>query len=578
MTRPQRHLPPQAPHTPIRLLALAGVLSLGVACDSLSTQKAPQPRSSAASNARLPPAAPGNSALPKELANSAPEDAGAVQPKEPPPHEGPWFVVTSLAASIYGEAKFDRKNQLGYARSGAKIPVNAGIVSKEQCSGGWYALVDGGYVCGNQGSVDPKDSKIRFTMKQPDLEAVLPYRYARNAKNGTPLYRSIPSREQMLQYEPYLDETRKPASADAGAPEPEVEHPTPSVDGGSSRTRLRNKLDQALSDAGLDLPIEDEPSAEPEVAWWQKENAHDTLHEVTLDQLESEADGILAKRMVKGFYVAVDKTFSWNKRAWYKTTKGLIAPQDRLGYASGSEFKGTELGTEHQLPVGWVYGWRKSTSLYEIDLEKKNVKTSGSADQFELLDLTGRTTEIREREYHETVAGKWVRTAHIRVAQPAPPPDDIGPAERWVDVNLAEQTLVAFEGAKPVYATLVSSGKSSKIKAKDHRTPTGEWRVREKHLTTTMDGDGTAAGDLPYSIEDVPYVMYYYRSYALHGAFWHRNYGVQMSHGCVNLAPLDAKWVFFFTGPALPRGWHGVWSSDANPGARVVVHNGEAKK
>jgi lipoprotein-anchoring transpeptidase ErfK/SrfK len=137
---------------------------------------------------------------------------------------------------------------------------------------------------------------------------------------------------------------------------------------------------------------------------------------------------------------------------------------------------------------------------------------------------------------------------------------------------VSEQTLVAFEGKRPVYATLVSTGKKSRIKAKDHRTPVGEWRVREKHITTTMDGDGTAAGDLPYSIEDVPYVVYYHRSYAVHGAFWHRNYGIRMSHGCVNLAPLDAKRVFFFVQPPLPQGWHGVWSRPERPGSRIRVH------
>jgi len=88
-----------------------------------------------------------------------------------------------------------------------------------------------------------------------------------------------------------------------------------------------------------------------------------------------------------------------------------------------------------------------------------------------------------------------------------------------------------------------------------------------------MDGDGTAAGDLPYSIEDVPFVQYYFRSFALHAAFWHSNFGVQMSHGCVNLSPLDAKWLFFFTGPDLPGGFHGVWSNEAATGSRVVVHD-----
>ena len=88
-----------------------------------------------------------------------------------------------------------------------------------------------------------------------------------------------------------------------------------------------------------------------------------------------------------------------------------------------------------------------------------------------------------------------------------------------------------------------------------------------------MDGDGTAAGDLPYSIEDVPYVLYYHRAYALHGAFWHNNFGVQMSHGCVNLAPLDAKYLFFFADPVIPPGFHGVWATEAQPGTRIVVHD-----
>ena len=129
-----------------------------------------------------------------------------------------------------------------------------------------------------------------------------------------------------------------------------------------------------------------------------------------------------------------------------------------------------------------------------------------------------------------------------------------------------------------MYATLISSGKESKDKEKDHRTPLGEWRIREKHITTTMDGDGTAAGDLPYSIEDVPYVMYYHKSFALHGAFWHTNFGMQMSHGCVNLSPLDAKFLFYFVTPViagrLPRLLgHGAGARYARhrPRLRLVV-------
>jgi hypothetical protein len=77
---------------------------------------------------------------------------------------------------------------------------------------------------------------------------------------------------------------------------------------------------------------------------------------------------------------------------------------------------------------------------------------------------------------------------------------------------------------------------------------------------------------MPYSIEDVPYVMYFEGSYALHAAFWHSNFGHEQSHGCVNLAPLDAKRLFFWTEPLLPQGWHGAIASKDKPGTRVVVH------
>ena len=145
--------------------------------------------------------------------------------------------------------------------------------------------------------------------------------------------------------------------------------------------------------------------------------------------------------------------------------------------------------------------------------------------------------------------------------------------EKMVEAILKRKRITPVS-IKPAPKDLFENVKfmQPKIKEKDHRTPTGEWRIREKHVTTTMDGDGTAAGDLPYSIEDVPYVVYFHRSYAVHGAFWHRNYGVRMSHGCINLAPLDARRVFFLVDPPLPEGWHGAWSTKDRPGSRVVVH------
>jgi len=502
------------------------------------------------------------------VAPSGTEGAPGVAPEVPPAdYKGPWLAITANAAGVYAEASFEAK-KLGYIRNGGRVAVEANPTSKKNCTSGWYKLLGGGFVCGNLGTTDLNHPDVKFATQGPNLDEVLPYPYARNAKNGTPLYKSVPSREQMEKYEPYLKAKEEESASED---ERNAKKKAKDIADAGAPSALPARLDTALADAGVALPTAQEAAdPEPEKPWWQRDDMKDRMHELKLDQLSEDADAILAKRMVSGFYVAVDKTFRWNNRSWYKTTRGLVTPSDRFWQTAGSKFKGVELTSDWKLPMGFVFGGNKSISSYSIDDDK--IKPAKTYEHFAPVQLTGKEQDFHGTKYAETGDGSWVKRSQIRMTSPGPLPVDLKPGERWIDVNLTTQTVVAFEGDKAIYATLISSGKESKIKDKDHRTPTGEWRIREKHITTTMDGDGTAAGDLPYSIEDVPYVMYFFRSYATHGAFWHANYGMQMSHGCVNLSPLDAKYLFFFADPPLPKGWHGVHATDAHPGSRVVVH------
>ncbi len=111
----------------------------------------------------------------------------------------------------------------------------------------------------------------------------------------------------------------------------------------------------------------------------------------------------------------------------------------------------------------------------------------------------------------------------------------VGENERWIDVDLSTQTLTAYEGAVPVFQTLISSGMAN------HPTVTGQFHVWLRYEAQTMDGRLLG---YDYYLENVPYVMYFYRDYALHGTYWHNNFGTPMSHGCVNLATPDAEWLF----------------------------------
>lgn len=133
------------------------------------------------------------------------------------------------------------------------------------------------------------------------------------------------------------------------------------------------------------------------------------------------------------------------------------------------------------------------------------------------------------------------------------------PTEKWIEVNVTTQQLLAWEGDKLVMSFRVSTGLPG--------TPTvlGEFNIYEKLEATLMVGPN-------YYLPDVPYTMYFYRGYALHGTYWHENFGQPMSHGCVNLKTEQAKQLFEWAAPLVPPGQIYVDATTDNPGTLVVVH------
>lgn len=127
-------------------------------------------------------------------------------------------------------------------------------------------------------------------------------------------------------------------------------------------------------------------------------------------------------------------------------------------------------------------------------------------------------------------------------ATPRPPdlpegvrrPDSVGANERWIDVDLSKQRLYALEGDTLKANFLVSTG------TWQHPTVTGEFRIYVKYRSALMYG-------ADYYLPNVPYVMYFYKGYGLHGTYWHTNFGTPMSHGCVNLRTEEAGWLFDFS-------------------------------
>jgi lipoprotein-anchoring transpeptidase ErfK/SrfK len=111
--------------------------------------------------------------------------------------------------------------------------------------------------------------------------------------------------------------------------------------------------------------------------------------------------------------------------------------------------------------------------------------------------------------------------------------------QRWIEIKLSQQRLIAWDGKTPVYAIVISTGKKSTP------TRTGTFKIQSKIKSIRMQGRN-------YDVPNVPYAMFYQGSYGIHGAYWHKKFGTPVSHGCVNVAPKHAKWLFNWASVGTP--------------------------
>lgn len=136
--------------------------------------------------------------------------------------------------------------------------------------------------------------------------------------------------------------------------------------------------------------------------------------------------------------------------------------------------------------------------------------------------------------------------------------------EKWIEVDLSEQKLIAHQGDGIFLESLVSTGLWGK-------TPPGEYHIWYKIRATKMEG-GNKANNSYYYLPNVPYVMFFNGAIGIHGTYWHNNFGHPMSHGCVNSPTPIAEKLFYWVDPQLPEGKLIVKATQDNPGTKVVVH------
>ncbi|MBZ0121351.1 MAG: L,D-transpeptidase family protein [Sandaracinaceae bacterium] len=244
----------------------------------------------------------------------------------------------------------------------------------------------------------------------------------------------------------------------------------------------------------------------------------------------------------RGFGVAIVERQRIGNVELARTLDGLWLPSSELRYAQPSDFAGVELAEGEPLEgLAWVIR------------EQAIVRSRINGPVVDRLAFHQRARVLEIARGHARIGDdRWIATRDLAQAHPSAPPAEVGEGERWIDVDLASQTLVAYAGTRPVLATLVSTGIDRSA------TPRGTYRIWVKLSEGTMDDLEREDVDQNYQIQAVPWVQYFSGSVGLHAAFWHDRFGLRRSHGCVNLAPRDARWLFEFTQPALPPGWDAI--------------------
>ncbi len=257
-----------------------------------------------------------------------------------------------------------------------------------------------------------------------------------------------------------------------------------------------------------------------------------------------------------GTWLAIQNKVVVNGETWLETTSGRWVYGDDTepwepSRLRGYHYNGTETGQ-----LGFIL--EDDTPVYAGP--RQSAGTVQSLARFTPVFLVG-----RENGWWKLGPGQYVHPEAVREVKRAARPSEAGPDDKWIDINLTQQTVTAYVGNTPIFATLASTGKDPTP------TITGVFHIYEKKIGEFMAG-GWADKD-PYILEEVPWTMYFTQRYAIHGAYWHDEYGEVRSHGCVNITPEDAKFLFTWAGPVVPPGQLKVTASPSNLGTWVSVHD-----
>ena len=444
----------------------------------------------------------------------------------PPAPRGEHGRIGSVGWGTWIQPKPDSGSlPLGGIRPGSSLPlVQSDLVAgRGKCRR--FARTARGYVCvGKRSTLDVGSAFMSAARWTAPLEGAFPYEYALSV--GAPML-------------------TRPARPD----EPQWRRT-----GDRSLSKMKGWA-EGHDELAIDDPIEPN-GALPDVL----------ANGRSLPTRWSESPHVFFKKVPVGSMLAYTRAFEAHGETWVLSTNLTVVPTKGLKRFRPSSFVGVELDGDAKLPIAWM----RKTAQPKLRRTESGFEPTGETWALRgAVGLTGREERWQKKTYLETrEAGLWVERSGTRVARardkgiPWEVKRGLSPNDKWIHVQVRSRTLVLHEGDRPVFATLISPGKQ-------WATPFGRYFIESKHHVTTMtteDGEPRK-----FWIDGVPWTMYFKRPYAIHGAYWHEDFGEEKSGGCVNLSPIDAKRVFEWAEPELPEGWGIVQGYTMGGGTFVLV-------
>ncbi|HVY49406.1 MAG TPA: L,D-transpeptidase [Minicystis sp.] len=468
-------------------------------------------------------------------AKSAPERAPA--DKDARPRIG----ALSEFARIYKHASFEGL-ALGRLRMGTSVPLKSTKpVEGKGCGRGWFAVEPRGYVCLNrETTLDLDDPYYRaLAGAAPGPEGVWHYRYA--FSNGAPMYSRVPTDEEAEQHEKGFGPRR-------------------------SYVQL-GEWGRGHEELLVDHPIQ---ATDPVPAIFAGGERH--VGGGTRDTRR-----LVWRVIPNGSILSYARAFEMHGRVWLMTPDLMLVPADRVRDIRRSTFHGVMLGDGVELPLAW--NRTKGTKPKYVRKDGEMVAVPGAlapkswimVSEDKLVD--GGRTYLPVRGEADTFVDAADVTLTTR--RKGPLPSGVSPGERWIEAKILPGTLTAYEGDRPVRATLFSPGKGGVPASPDEdhtkwaTTSIGYFPIEWKdHIATMTNEHGEPK---VYWFADVPHIQYLRAPLAMHVAFWHEDFGNPKSAECVNVSPEDGRWLFDWTLPHLPEGWGGIRPGDGNGKSTPVI-------